>query len=104
MTGGALLVWKHECAKEAEMAEKEQGPKPVTIIVNTRAVAWNDKNITFEELVSLAYPGQMLTEGDSVTVRYSRGHDGHGNGTLTAGETVTLKDGMVFDAVRTSRS
>lgn len=86
------------------MAEKEQGPKPVTIIINSRAATWNDKKITFEELVALAYPGQPLTEGDSVTVRYSRGHDGHGSGTLTAGETVTLKDRMVFDAVRTSRS
>lgn len=86
------------------MAEKEKGPKPVTIIINTRAVTWGDKKITFEQLVSLVYPGQPVTEEDSVTVRYSRGNDGHGSGTLIAGETVTLKDGMVFDAVRTSRS
>ena len=46
-----------------------------------------------------------LAEGeDFANGRYSRGHDGHGSGTLTVGETVTLKDGMVFDAVRTSRS
>lgn len=86
------------------MNEQDQGRRPLTLIVNTRSYPWQDKTIAFEQVVSLAYPGQPLTEQDSVTVRFSRGHGGHGTGTLTAGESVVVKEGMVFDVVRTSRS
>jgi len=86
------------------MNEHAQGQKPVTLIINTRAYSWASNKISFEQLIDLVYPGQPLTEQDSVTVRYSRGHDGHGAGTLTAGNSVAVKEGMVFDVVRTARS
>ncbi|MET7853665.1 hypothetical protein ABZT48_36955 [Streptomyces avermitilis] len=47
--------------------------------------------------------GRATDEG-TYTVRYSRGHDGHGTGSLTAGHSVQVKKGMAFDAYRTSRS
>ncbi|MGV9922079.1 multiubiquitin domain-containing protein [Streptomyces cellulosae] len=81
-----------------------RGPKPVTIIVNARSHTWEAKEITFEQAIELAYPGQQPNEQDTYTVRYSRGHDGHGAGSLTAGRSVKVKEGMVFDVYRTSRS
>jgi hypothetical protein len=81
-----------------------ESPGPVSIIVNARPHTWTAKKISFQEVVALAYPDQPLTEQDTVTVRYSRGHDGHGAGTLTAGHSIPVKEGMVFDVVRTSRS
>ncbi|MGW3820527.1 multiubiquitin domain-containing protein [Streptomyces sp. NPDC005046] len=86
------------------MSQDSHGPAPVTIIVNTRPHSWAAKEITFEQVAELAYPGQPPTEQDTYTVRYSRGHDGHGAGTLTAGHGVPVKKGMVFDVYRTSRS
>ncbi|GAA3832575.1 hypothetical protein GCM10022226_62280 [Sphaerisporangium flaviroseum] len=86
------------------MSQDVHGPPPVTIIVNTRSHRWRDKEISFEEVVQLAYPGQPQTDQDTYTVRYSRGHDGHGSGSLTAAHSVKVKNGMVFDVVRTSRS
>jgi len=65
---------------------------------------WQRKKISYEQVIELAYPGQPVTDQESVTVKYSRGHDGHGSGTLTAGHDVAVKDKMVFDVVRTSRS
>lgn len=86
------------------MPQDDHGPRPVTIIVNTRSYPWESKHISYEQVVELAYPGQPMTDQDTVTVRYSRGHDGHGSGTLTPGHSVTVKNGMVFDVYRTSRS
>ena len=78
--------------------------RKVTIVINTRPHEWVEKEIGYEQVVSLAYPGQPITPNTDITVRYSRGHDGHGGGTLTAGHNVEVKDGMVFDVHRTTRS
>ncbi|MGW2867901.1 multiubiquitin domain-containing protein [Kitasatospora sp. NPDC001225] len=86
------------------MPQSDHGHPSITIIVNTRSHPWNGKTITFEQVVELAYPGQPPTDQDTYTVRYSRGHDGHGAGSLTAGHSVNVKNGMVFDVLRTSRS
>lgn len=86
------------------MSQDSHGPAPVTITINARPHTWQEKEITFEQVVDLAYPGQPPTEQDTYTVRYSRGHDGHGTGSLTAGHSVHVKKGMVFDVYRTSRS
>lgn len=86
------------------MSSDKGGRGRVSIIINTRSYEWDQTKISFEQVVELAYPGQPLAEQDSVTVRYSRGHDGHGAGTITAGHSVSVKKGMVFDVVRTSRS
>ena len=76
----------------------------VTILVNTRPYQWAEKTISYEEVVELAYPGQPAGDGEEVTVRYSRGHDGKQDGSLTPGHSVKVKNKMVFDVYRTSRS
>ncbi|MEU8926204.1 multiubiquitin domain-containing protein [Kitasatospora sp. NPDC048545] len=86
------------------MSQDSHGPTPLTIVVNARPHTWVAKKITFEQVVDLAYPGQAPTGQDTYTVRYSRGQDGHGAGSLTAGHSATVKKGMVFDVYRTSRS
>ncbi|MFF4961969.1 multiubiquitin domain-containing protein [Streptomyces sp. NPDC001222] len=85
------------------MSTDSHGPG-LTIIVNTRPHTWEAKDITFEQVVELAYPGQPPNEQDTYTVRFSRGHEGHGSGSLTAGHSTKVKKGMVFDVYRTSRS
>ncbi|MFJ8770383.1 multiubiquitin domain-containing protein [Streptomyces clavifer] len=86
------------------MSQDNQKPKPVTIIVNARPHTWEAKDITYEQAVELAYPGQQPNDQDTYTVRYSRGHNGHGTGSLTASHSVRVKKEMVFDVYRTSRS
>lgn len=75
----------------------------VTIVVNTRPHQWADKRISYSQVVELAYPGQPITAEQDVTVRYTY-RNGHGGGTLTAGHDVEVKEGMVFDVHRTTRS
>lgn len=75
-----------------------------TLIINARPRTWADKRISYEQLVELAFPNEMTDPNITYTVRYSRGHDGHGTGTLTSTKVVVVKEGMVFDVVRTVRS
>lgn len=91
-----------------EQGEKKSDGKKdnqtTDIYVNTRSETWQDKDISYEELLALAYPAEPVSDQETVTVRFSRGNGGNGAGSLTAGHSVKLKKGMVFDVVRTSRS
>lgn len=75
--------------------------KTVTIIVNTRRREWANKDITFEQVVELAFPGQPY-DPDGTTVEYSKGHGK--DKALHAGERVEVKDEMVFDVELGNRS
>ena len=86
------------------MAQEDRDHKRVTIIVNTRRFEWSSKHISYEEAYDLAYPNQPLGDGDTATVEYSYGPHGHTTGSLTPGHKVEIKDGMVFDVYRTTRS
>lgn len=78
--------------------------KTRTIYVNARPHEVEGNKISFEELVALAYPSQGGGEEVTFTITYSRGSDGHGSGSLTAGKSVAIKEGMIFDVIRTVRS
>jgi hypothetical protein len=75
--------------------------KTVTIIVNTRRKEWSEKDITFEQVVELAFPCQPY-DPDGTTVEYSKGHGR--DKALHAGERVEVKDGMIFDVELGNRS
>lgn len=76
----------------------------VTIIVNTRERSWTKKKISFEELVAIAYPvppaGQLIV----YTVTYFDGPPHRPEGTLTAGESIKVRDRMVFSVKFTDKS
>jgi len=79
--------------------------KTVTIIVNGRPRELPKKEeLTFAEVVDIAFPGQ--TQGGFIcfTVTYKRGQAGKREGTLVEGEAVKIKDGMIFNVTRTDKS
>jgi hypothetical protein len=75
--------------------------KTATITVNTRAHSWSEREITFEQVVELAFPGQPYDPAGT-TVEYSRGHGP--DHALRPGKSVKVKDGMVFDVEPANRS
>lgn len=85
----------------------EGGPpgqeKEFTIIVNARERTVDQRELTFEELVILAF-GPPNSENSVYTVTYQKGPDQKPHGSLVAGETVKLKNGMIFNVVRTDKS
>lgn len=75
------------------------------IIVNGTEHGVTGYEISYEQLLVLAF-GASVPSGDGVaiTVTYSLGHDDKKSGSLTAGESVKVKDGMVFNVTATNRS
>lgn len=83
----------------------EDKDKEFEIIVNTRKKKWAKKEISFREVVALAYPNPVFDENHSYTVVYSKGIDHKPKGTMVdGGENVKVKDGMVFDVEHADRS
>jgi hypothetical protein len=87
-------------------SHSEQAPgqnKKTMIIVNGREREFVGHKITYEEVVALAYPGEQ-TGGDTTvyTVAYANPHGK--DGTLVAGQSVTVHEGMVFNVTKTNRS
>lgn len=79
--------------------------KTVTIIVNGRAKTWpKNAEITFEQVVALAFPDPPSGDGVQFTVQYTRGHGNKPAGALVEGQSVKVKDGMEFDVTPTNRS
>jgi hypothetical protein len=84
----------------------EHKEKEVTIIVDGTQHEWNKKeDISYEQVVDLAYDGSPPTgENVQITVGYHRGHGDKPEGDLEPGQSVKVKDGMVFDVTATDRS
>lgn len=78
--------------------------KLVEIYVNTRKhVVEKNSDISFDAVVSLAYPVRPGGANVGFTVMYQRG-EGNRDGTLVEGQAVKVKGGMIFDVTPTDRS
>jgi len=78
--------------------------KEVTIIVNTREKKWDKKEISYKEVIELAFGSYSDDENVVYTVTYSKGPDSHKEGSLVKGESVKVKDGMIFNVFKTNKS
>lgn len=84
---------------------KAEDAKTVTIIVNGRAkTVPKNEEITFDQVVALAFPNPPTGDGVQFTVQYTRGHGHKPAGTLVEGQSIKVKDGMEFDVTPTNRS
>jgi hypothetical protein len=90
---------------EAVEVEDKHQPKTVTIVVNGSPHEVPKKeDITYEEVVILAYPDAPQHPEITYSVTYTRG-DGHKpEGVLSPGGSVKVKDGMAFSVNRTGQS
>ena len=73
----------------------------VVIIVNTKPHPWPEKKISFEQVVEIAFPGQPYNP-EGTTVEFSRGHGR--DHSLRPGESIEVKEGMIFDVELATRS
>jgi Multiubiquitin len=91
--------------KEIETMDTNKAPghKSVTIIVNTREKVVEKDDITFGEVVALAFDPVPSGPNVLLTVTYHRGQ-GNKSGDLLAGQSVKVKDEMVFDVTATDLS
>lgn len=83
-------------------AEAPGHTKTYSIIVNGRPREVSEHKLTYLQVVQLAYPGEVPTETIIFTVTYSNPHGR--DGSLTEGQDVVIKDGMIFNVRKTDRS
>jgi hypothetical protein len=87
--------------EERQNIEEELEKKDFTIIVNTRPKEVHKKEITYAEVVALAYePNPKFT----FTVAYKDGPKANPEGTMIEGDTVKVKDEMIFNVTPTDKS
>jgi len=80
-------------------------PPDKTIVVNTKEHPWDEKEISYSDVVHLAHPdADFAQQHITYTVTYRRGMGNKPEGTLVDGKSVKVKDGMIFDVTRTDRS
>lgn len=80
-------------------------PDTVTIIINGRAkTVPKNAELSFWDVVKLAFENPQTGDGIQYTVQYTRGHGNKPAGTLVEGQSVKVKDGMEFDVTPTNRS
>lgn len=76
----------------------------VVLLVNLEEKPWNEKTITFEQVVALAYGSYDNAEGKGYTVTYDRGPHQNPEGTMVKGERVFVKNKMIFNVKQTGKS
>jgi len=78
--------------------------KTVTVVVNGRHKEVAKTELTFDDVVALAYDPVPTDENTLFTISYRRGEGSKPEGKLIPGDTVKVKDGMVFNVSATVRS
>ncbi len=78
--------------------------KPATIIVNGTRHEWSEKTISHAEVVTLEVPDYPQHPEITYSIKYTRGQGNKPEGILAPGESVNVKDGMVFSVQETGQS
>ncbi|MGR1583211.1 multiubiquitin domain-containing protein [Thalassobius sp. S69A] len=88
------------------MAKDETGKpaKEYTIVVNGREKTVTATELGEDDLVALAYENPPTGELICFTITYRRGQGNKPEGTLDDGDTVKLKEGMIFNVTATDKS
>lgn len=77
--------------------------KEFTIFVNGREKNFVGKEISFRQVVELAFGAYEEDENIVYTVSFSKGEDKK-EGTMTKGTSVKVKSGMIFNVTKTNKS
>lgn len=83
---------------------RESVKKKVTIIVNASQFNVEKDDISYNEVVTLAFPDFPAHPERSYSVTYERGQGNKPSGILSPGGNVKVKDGMIFYVKHTGQS
>lgn len=76
----------------------------VAIVVNGTQKTVEKDDLLSSEIINLAYDNPPYGENTLFTITYRRGHGNKPQGILAEGESVKVKEGMVFDVTATDKS
>ena len=78
--------------------------KAVTIVVDGTPHPWSSDTISYAQVVTLEVPDYPQHPEITYSVKYTRGHGDKPEGILAPGESVKVKDEMVFSVQETGQS
>ncbi len=78
--------------------------KEVEIFVNSRSKTASGKEISYTDVVKLAFADAFQNPNTVYTVTYTYGEANKPEGSMVDGDTVKLKKGMHFNVAFTTRS
>lgn len=74
------------------------------IIVNGRQKIISTRELTFNQVVALAFDNPPTDENTIFTVTFRRGEGNKQEGTMVKGETIRIKEGMIFNVTLAHKS
>jgi hypothetical protein len=84
--------------------ERAGEDRQFTIVVNAQETVVQGKELTFDQIVALAFPGGHQGGNWVHTITYRRGMGNKPEGSLVSGETVRIKERMIFNVTATYKS
>lgn len=78
--------------------------KTFTVVVNGRDKTVTTRELTFAQVVALAFDNPPTGPNIVFTITYRRGEGNKPDGTLSEGGSVKVKDGMIFNVTPTDKS
>lgn len=78
--------------------------KAVTIIVNATPYEWAEKEITYQQVVNLAYPDEVVTEATTYKVGYKMKNESDLKPLVYSSAPVKVKKDMVFNVAPAGRA
>ena len=82
----------------------KERPFKVIIIVNGREKPWEEKTISFIQVVTLAFGAGDNNPNRVYTVTYCKGPEPKPEGTMVKGSVVSVKNKMIFNVTATDKS
>lgn len=78
-------------------------PDELTVIVNTREKKVTTTELSFDQVVKLAFDNPPSGANVVITITYRNAAD-HKSGSLTAGQSVAIRNGTIFNVTATDKS
>lgn len=89
---------------EKDQSSGQENSHNNMIFVNGREFNWRDKEISFVQVIELAFGSYDTSPSAAYTMAFKRGRGNKPEGVLTYGESVKVKDKMIFNVTRTDKS
>ena len=94
----------HECGIKHGHNLHFNHHRAVVLVVNTREKKWDKPQISYEEVVILAFGTFSKDPNVVYTVTFSKGPEHKREGSLVRGQSVNVKNGMIFNVSQTNKS
>lgn len=83
---------------------KDDTKHDTTVVVNGRDRTVTTEELNFDQVAALAYDPVPSGPNIVITITFRRGHGNKPEGSLLPGDTVKVKEGMIFNVTVTDKS